>query len=642
MHVRRHKSAELLQREDVGESYPTIHVILSEAKNLVPRAFSCLYATLTNTRGTRFFASLRMTWGSWFALIRHIFDFASALQKPAIMWLVAALLVASVPAFTLAAPSVQVPQPKVSTPFALAKGVSNLDPPGVAGNTMVYVVRQGGNYDVLGMDLTARKPYSISVAGWDERQPTTDGFRVVWRDGRNTDIKEDTNQLGNFDIYGASLIDRKPYLLTKAARLQNRPSIWGNIVVWGDFRNARAEDDQEAGDIYMHDLASGKETLISNARSAQTRPVTNGKMVVWVDYRNEPDPNGLNSDIYGFDLVTKQEFVISNAPDTQNDPAISGNTVVWADWRKGDGTADIYGYDLLTRKEFLISDAKGSQIRPSISADVVVWEDYRNEPDQEKGTNSDIYGYHIATKQAFPIYVGAGTQGFARVDGKTVVWEDGPKAEDSYDIMGTTISGISIVPPLPAPSTIVPGDNSYTFPETGNTTRGLFLDYWNNNGQLPQQGFPISGIMGEVNDLDGKMYAVQYFERAVFEHHPENQPPYNVLLSQLGTFQYKKKYPNGAPGQQPDNSPGSQLFPDTGKRVGGKFLEYWQTHGGLPQQGFPISDEFMEKSDLDGKTYRVQYFERAVFEYHPENQPPYDVLLSQLGTFQHKQKYADR
>lgn len=80
-------------------------------------------------------------------------------------------------------------------------------------------------------------------------------------------------------------------------------------------------------------------------------------------------------------------------------------------------------------------------------------------------------------------------------------------------------------------------------------------------------------------------------------------------------------------------------FPETGKRVCGRFLTYWQEHGGLAQQGYPISGEFMEKSQLDGQTYRVQYFERAVFELHPENRPPYDVLLSQLGTFQFKQKY---
>ncbi|MEO8289204.1 MAG: hypothetical protein ABI670_22575 [Chloroflexota bacterium] len=48
----------------------------------------------------------------------------------------------------------------------------------------------------------------------------------------------------------------------------------------------------------------------------------------------------------------------------------------------------------------------------------------------------------------------------------------------------------------------------------------------------------------------------------------------------------------------------------------------------------------METSDLDGQTYRVQYFERAVFEYHPEQQPAYQVLLSQLGTFRFRSQYA--
>jgi hypothetical protein len=70
-------------------------------------------------------------------------------------------------------------------------------------------------------------------------------------------------------------------------------------------------------------------------------------------------------------------------------------------------------------------------------------------------------------------------------------------------------------------------------------------------------------------------------------------------------------------------------------------LQYWQQNGGLAQQGYPISNEFVERSELDGKEYRVQYFERAVFEMHPENKAPYDVLLSQLGTFRFRQKYPN-
>lgn len=180
---------------------------------------------------------------------------------------------------------------------------------------------------------------------------------------------------------------------------------------------------------------------------------------------------------------------------------------------------------------------------------------------------------------------------------------------------------------------------SHYFPETNHTVSGLFWQYWQAHGGLAQQGYPLSEEMQEKSDLNGQTYTVQYFERAVFEKHPENQPPYDVLLSQLGTFRYGLKYPNGAPNQHLDNNDNSRDFSETGKTIGGEFRHYWETHGGLAQQGYPISEEFTEVSDLNGKLYTVQYFERAVFEYHPENQPPYDVLLSQLGTFQYRAKY---
>lgn len=189
----------------------------------------------------------------------------------------------------------------------------------------------------------------------------------------------------------------------------------------------------------------------------------------------------------------------------------------------------------------------------------------------------------------------------------------------------------------------VPGSyaqgNSRTFPETGKTVSGKFLDYWNNHGGLAQQGYPISDVLQEKSDIDGKTYTTQYFERAVFELHPENQAPYDVLLTLLGSIRYKQKYGAiGGPNQKITTEAGAQKFAQTGKTVGGKFLAYWNANGGLAQQGYPISEEFTEKSDLNGKSYKVQYFERAVFEYHPENQPPNDVLLSQLGTYKWKQR----
>jgi hypothetical protein len=181
---------------------------------------------------------------------------------------------------------------------------------------------------------------------------------------------------------------------------------------------------------------------------------------------------------------------------------------------------------------------------------------------------------------------------------------------------------------------------SITFPETGKTLSGKLLAYWQAHGGLAALGFPISEQIQERSDTDGKTYTMQYFERAVLELHPENAPPYDVLASLLGTFTYRTKYPDDAPGQKPNDSPGSTLFPETGKRLGGGFLAYWRERGGLPLYGYPLTDEFTETSDLNGKPYTVQYFERAVFEWHPENAPPYNVLLSQLGTIRYRAKYA--
>ena len=197
------------------------------------------------------------------------------------------------------------------------------------------------------------------------------------------------------------------------------------------------------------------------------------------------------------------------------------------------------------------------------------------------------------------------------------------------------VSPVLVVGPIQAQG--VP--TTYTFPETGKTVRGRFLQYWQERGSLAQFGYPITDEIGEMSPVTNRLYTVQYFERAVFELHPENQPPNDVLLTLLGVFAFQKNYPWGAAEQVSNTSPGSRSFPETGKRVGGAFLAYWNEHGGLAQQGYPITDELIEVNSLNGKPYLVQYFERAVFEYHPENPTATRVLLAQLGTARYKQVY---
>lgn len=180
-------------------------------------------------------------------------------------------------------------------------------------------------------------------------------------------------------------------------------------------------------------------------------------------------------------------------------------------------------------------------------------------------------------------------------------------------------------------STLRAQGDSRTFPETGKTVKTRFLAYWNAHGALAQQGYPITEEAQEQSDTDGKTYTVQYFQRAVFEYHPEfASTPSEVLLSLLGVFYYNDKHGGNAPGQKVSTDSPRQ-FAETGKTIGGAFRQYWEAHGGLAQQGYPISEEFQEV-DKDGVTRIVQYFQRAVFEFHQEFAgTPNQVLLSLLG-----------
>ena len=98
---------------------------------------------------------------------------------------------------------------------------------------------------------------------------------------------------------------------------------------------------------------------------------------------------------------------------------------------------------------------------------------------------------------------------------------------------------------------------------------------------------------------------------------------------QPGQTPQPSRYPT-APVPDPKD-PNVTYFQPVGHTLRGSFRDYWQRNGGLAQFGYPITEEFREVSPTDGKTYTVQYFERARFEYHPENRPPHDVLLGLLG-----------
>ncbi len=83
--------------------------------------------------------------------------------------------------------------------------------------------------------------------------------------------------------------------------------------------------------------------------------------------------------------------------------------------------------------------------------------------------------------------------------------------------------------------------------------------------------------------------------------------------------------------------PPTSCSTQTTKCVKGLLLAYWLNNGGAERLGFPISDEF-DEPNMDGKTHRVQYFERTRLEYHQEFVNTPSIVLQ--GLIGHEQFIA--
>ncbi len=179
------------------------------------------------------------------------------------------------------------------------------------------------------------------------------------------------------------------------------------------------------------------------------------------------------------------------------------------------------------------------------------------------------------------------------------------------------------------------------FPETGHCIAGRIREFWDRNGGIAVFGLPVTAQRSE--QLEGQVRQVQWFERARLELHPENPKPYDVLLGRLGVERLQQQQRDWFDFPRSNPQPGCRYFPETGHNVCAEILATWRSRGieldGRPGKtgaeslalfGLPLSD--IQVEIIEGKPYRVQWFERARFELHPENAPPYNVLLGRLGS----------
>lgn len=191
---------------------------------------------------------------------------------------------------------------------------------------------------------------------------------------------------------------------------------------------------------------------------------------------------------------------------------------------------------------------------------------------------------------------------------------------------------VALAVPIVAVAAPAPAARAYTpvyFAATGHNLGAHFKTFWEQNGGLVAFGYPLSEEFVE------RGRPVQYFERAVFNYFAEYaNTPYEVQLAQIGRAALAGRSNEAAmlPVAPFVSTGDGYFFPETGHALRFAFLRHWQAGGGLAIYGYPLTEEFVEVSAEDVKPYTVQYFERARFEYRPDQRgAPAEVGLGLLG-----------
>ncbi len=168
---------------------------------------------------------------------------------------------------------------------------------------------------------------------------------------------------------------------------------------------------------------------------------------------------------------------------------------------------------------------------------------------------------------------------------------------------------------------------------------GRFREFWETNGGLNAFGYPLGPATG-LPTADGT-YTIQYFERARFELHPENEPPYDVLLGRLGVELLSARGQDWTTFAPESEAAACLFWEETQHNICGPFLDAWRSAGvqldddselkdveHLALWGLPISSPL--PTTTDAGIVLTQWFERARIEQQPNGAITFGRLGAEL------------
>ena len=194
----------------------------------------------------------------------------------------------------------------------------------------------GSNYIVKLYDVSTSTERIIGEAGYSG-SPAIYEDKIVWKDGRNIfDVSRP-----NGDIFMYDLSTSKETQITTNTSNQEQPAIYGDRIVWADERNAETYDDMSDIYMYdlstsketrittvaEEKLATGTETRITTNEGDQELPSIYGDRIVWRDWRNGNQHDFENGDIYMYSISTSTETQVTPNKSCQMRPV--GPCYLW-------------------------------------------------------------------------------------------------------------------------------------------------------------------------------------------------------------------------------------------------------------------------------------------------------------------------